>query len=107
MNKQDLKNLENSDNEMDYEAEEEKGNDKNTVDENSIEAKFFGDNNKYVKLLENKKKAKGFRTFNLNDNIMEAIKRIGYKFPTPIQRKNNSRYNVRVQRHSPFKNWFR
>jgi ATP-dependent RNA helicase DDX54/DBP10 len=87
MNKQDLKNLENSDNEMDYEAEEEKGNDKNTVDENSIEAKFFGDNNKYVKLLENKKKAKGFRTFNLNDNIMEAIKRIGYKFPTPIQRK--------------------
>lgn len=36
---------------------------------------------------EHKKKAKGFRAFNLNENLITAIKKIGYKFPTPIQRK--------------------
>jgi len=33
------------------------------------------------------KKAKGFRSFNLSQEILEGIKRIGYKMPTPIQRK--------------------
>ena len=35
----------------------------------------------------NDKKAKGFRAFNISHNLVEAIKKIGYKFPTPIQRK--------------------
>jgi superfamily II DNA/RNA helicase len=35
----------------------------------------------------NAKKAKGFRAFNLGENLIESIKKIGYKFPTPIQRK--------------------
>jgi ATP-dependent RNA helicase DDX54/DBP10 len=33
------------------------------------------------------KKAKGFRAFDLNNSLIEAIKKIGYRFPTPIQRK--------------------
>ncbi len=33
------------------------------------------------------KKAKGFRSFNLMPEILEGIKRMGYKMPTPIQRK--------------------
>jgi len=33
------------------------------------------------------KKAKGFRAFNLNEKLIQSIKKIGYKFPTPIQRK--------------------
>lgn len=33
------------------------------------------------------KKAKGFRAFNVKENIIQAIKQIGYKFPTPIQRR--------------------
>ena len=33
------------------------------------------------------KKAKGFRAFNLNEKLITSIKKIGYKFPTPIQRK--------------------
>lgn len=35
----------------------------------------------------NDKKAKGFRSFNLSQEILFAIKKMGYKFPTPIQRK--------------------
>jgi ATP-dependent RNA helicase DDX54/DBP10 len=33
------------------------------------------------------KKAKGFRAFNLNEKLIQSIKKIGYKFPTPIQRR--------------------
>jgi len=40
-----------------------------------------------VNSMKKNKKAKGFRAFNLNQNLLEAIKKIGYKFPTPIQRK--------------------
>lgn len=40
-------------------------------------------NNKPAKI----KKAKGFRAFNLNEKLILSIKKIGYKFPTPIQRR--------------------
>lgn len=35
----------------------------------------------------NEKKAKGFRSFSLSQGIIEGVKRMGYKMPTPIQRK--------------------
>lgn len=41
----------------------------------------------YEKRIMKEKKAKGFRVFNLTYNIIQAIKNIGYRFPTPIQRK--------------------
>jgi superfamily II DNA/RNA helicase len=37
--------------------------------------------------LKNKKKQKGFYAFNLEQNLIQAIKYIGYRFPTPIQRR--------------------
>lgn len=36
---------------------------------------------------QNNKKAKGFRAFHLNEQIYSGIKNMGYKNPTPIQRK--------------------
>ena len=36
---------------------------------------------------QNNKKAKGFRAFHLNEQLYQGIKNIGYKNPTPIQRK--------------------
>jgi ATP-dependent RNA helicase DDX54/DBP10 len=35
----------------------------------------------------NDKKAKGFRSFSLSQEILAGVKRMGYKMPTPIQRK--------------------
>jgi ATP-dependent RNA helicase DDX54/DBP10 len=55
------------------------------TEDNNQENTFMS--SKYEQLLSAKKKAKGFRAFNLQQNILEAILRIGYKFPTPIQRK--------------------
>jgi superfamily II DNA/RNA helicase len=71
---------------------EEDFEDKNNMNTNEA---FAIDN---TKSLKNNKKAKGFRTFNLDENLIDAIKKIGYKFPTPIQRKAippiTSGYNV-------------
>ena len=49
----------------------------------------FEDNldNEFKKQNKTVKKSKGFRAFNLNNGLVESIKKIGYKFPTPIQRK--------------------
>jgi superfamily II DNA/RNA helicase len=56
--------------------EDFENNDTNIQENNQGEGKF----NK-------NKKAKGFRAFNLDEKLIDAIKKIGYKFPTPIQRK--------------------
>lgn len=40
-----------------------------------------------LRKMKTEKKAKGFRTFNLSQEIYEGVKRMGYKMPTPIQRK--------------------
>ena len=43
--------------------------------------------NKLLSKLKNNKKQKGFYAFNLNVALTNAVKNIGYRFPTPIQRK--------------------
>jgi len=35
----------------------------------------------------NNKQKKGFRAFNLNEELLNAIFKLGYKYPTPIQRR--------------------
>jgi superfamily II DNA/RNA helicase len=47
----------------------------------------FEINDKTNEIRKGNKKAKGFRAFNLDEKLIDAIKKIGYKFPTPIQRK--------------------
>jgi superfamily II DNA/RNA helicase len=44
-------------------------------------------NKEFKKEAKSVKKSKGFKAFNLNNGLIESIKKIGYKFPTPIQRK--------------------
>lgn len=68
----------NKENEFDFEDDEVGKN--HSIGNNSLQS-----NKKNI--LKNNKKAKGFRAFNLNENIINAIKKIGYKFPTPIQRR--------------------
>ena len=53
---------------------------KNDLEEDSGEEKEEQTNKK-------SKKAKGFKAFHLNEEIYQAIKLIGYKNPTPIQKK--------------------
>lgn len=58
-----------------------------TKDDNNNVNKFLNTLNKKNKSILKDKKPKGFRAFSLNVEILEAIKKIGYNFPTPIQRK--------------------
>ena len=43
-----------------------------------------------------KKKRKGFNMFHFSQEIIDGIKNIGYKNPTPIQKKSNSRNIIRI-----------
>lgn len=58
---------------------------KKIEEDNLVLETHIGDLRKSKKNLE--KKAKGFRSFSLCNEIIEGIKRMGYKNPTPIQRK--------------------
>lgn len=71
---------------------EEKENSKDLFDEEN--AKKYDDENLMMetplvnlKHKKTEKKAKGFRTFGLSQEIFGGIKKMGYKMPTPIQRK--------------------
>jgi ATP-dependent RNA helicase DDX54/DBP10 len=59
---------------------------KKIEEDNLVLETHIGDLRKSKKNLE--KKAKGFRSFSLSNEIIEGIKRMGYKNPTPIQRKS-------------------
>jgi superfamily II DNA/RNA helicase len=58
---------------------------KKIEEDNLVLETHIGDLRKSKKNLE--KKAKGFRSFSLSNEIIEGIKRMAYKNPTPIQRK--------------------
>lgn len=75
------------------EEEEEKPEDlfgeekqKKIEEDNLVLETHIGDLRKSKKNLE--KKAKGFRSFSLSNELIEGIKRMAYKNPTPIQRKS-------------------
>jgi superfamily II DNA/RNA helicase len=55
--------------------------------ENDNKQMYQPQENKLIKRLKSNKQQKGFYAFNLNNNLINAIKTIGYRFPTPIQRK--------------------
>ena len=59
---------------------------KKIEEDNLVLETHIGDLRKSKKNLE--KKAKGFRSFSLSNEIIEGIKRMSYKNPTPIQRKS-------------------
>jgi ATP-dependent RNA helicase DDX54/DBP10 len=94
------KKLNNSSNQINNEIK----NDYNSDKEEAAEVDLFNEENakKYENenlILEtplhslryakgkNDKKAKGFRSFSLSPEILMGVKRMGYKMPTPIQRK--------------------
>lgn len=83
----ELEDINNSENEENKKAKKE-----NLFDEKTAE-KYENDNlilETPMQALRKKKvdkKAKGFRAFSLSPDILEGIKRMGYKNPTPIQRK--------------------
>ena len=77
--------------ESEEEEEEKPGNffgeenQKMIENDNLVLETHIGDLRKSKKNLE--KKAKGFRSFSLSNDIIEGIRRLAYKNPTPIQRK--------------------
>ena len=74
------------DNEIDLNQNPEKNiNSIDNEDKNDLNSE--SENEKEEKLTKNNKKAKGFKTFHLTEELYQGIKLIGYKNPTPIQKK--------------------
>ena len=74
------------DNEIDFNQNSEKNiNSIDNEDKNDLNSE--SENEKEEKLTKNNKKAKGFKAFHLTEELYQGIKLIGYKNPTPIQKK--------------------
>ena len=76
---------------MENENQEIPINEKEEPQIDDLDQEVYNDNSEKEEPAENskesKKKAKGFRAFHFTDQIYSAIRNIGYKNPTPIQKK--------------------
>ena len=76
------------DNEIDSQENRENNINENPKDENNIELNEEEEEKEEEEPLNKKtKKAKGFKAFHLTEELYQGIKLIGYKNPTPIQKK--------------------
>jgi len=76
------------DNEINSQENQDVGQNSNEkVIKNDLEEESEEEKEKEDKTNKKSKKAKGFKAFHLNEEIYQAIKLIGYKNPTPIQKK--------------------
>ena len=57
------------------------------IDDNQFKEEIENVNSLSKLIKSDKKHKKGFRAFNLNENLMTNIFKFGYKYPTPIQKK--------------------
>ena len=74
------------DNEIDFtQNQEQNSNVKENEDKSDLNSE--SENEKEEQLNKKTKKAKGFRAFHLTEELYQGIKLIGYKNPTPIQKK--------------------
>ena len=76
------------DNEINSQENQDIGQNSNEkVIKNDLEEESEEETEKEAQTNKKSKKAKGFKAFHLNEEIYQAIKLIGYKNPTPIQKK--------------------
>ena len=88
-NENDNNSIVDDDNEIELQENEEDNQNLNKKDKNNIinYSESEEDNEKAEQINKRTKKAKGFKAFHLTEELYQGIKMIGYKNPTPIQKK--------------------